>query len=347
MYKLMQEGMAKLKVPVVKIVSKQMPVFYNPVMKFNRDVTVLLLNTIDKWNMNIADPLAGSGVRSVRLLLELKTGKISSLGVNDHSSNACSKIKESLKLNKVKSKNATVSNCDANLFLLNSNGFDFIDVDPFGTPNPFLDCAVKRISREGILAVTATDTSALSGTYPKSCLRKYWAKPVRSELMHEIGLRILIRKVQLIGVQYDKALFPIFSFSKDHYMRVFFRCDKSKEETDNVLRQHGLFLDAGPMWLGKLWDEKLADKMAKENTVNENAKILRIIAEESLIDTVGFYDLHKIAKKEKIEIPRKLELLEKLRKKGYLASETHFSGTGIRSDIRIGELLDLLIITIQ
>src|SRR3990167_7119977 len=93
MYKLMQEGMAKLKVPVVKIVSKQMPVFYNPVMKFNRDVTVLLLNTIDKWNMNIADPLAGSGVRSVRLLLELKTGKISSLGVNDHSSNACSKIK--------------------------------------------------------------------------------------------------------------------------------------------------------------------------------------------------------------------------------------------------------------
>ncbi|MCU0373510.1 MAG: ATP-binding protein, partial [Ignavibacteria bacterium] len=42
-------------------------------------------------------------------------------------------------------------------------GFDYIDIDPFGSPCPFLDAAIKRLSRGGILAVTATDTSALAG----------------------------------------------------------------------------------------------------------------------------------------------------------------------------------------
>ena len=44
--------------------------------------------------------------------------------------------------------------------------------------------------------------------------------------MHEIGLRILIRRVQLAGSVYDKALIPILSYSKEHYMRVFFKCEK-------------------------------------------------------------------------------------------------------------------------
>ena len=73
---------------------------------------------------------------------------------------------------------------------MNSTGFDYIDVDPFGSPNPFLDAAIKRIARDGILAVTATDTAPLCGTYTNACRRKYWAVPLRNELMHEIGIRI-------------------------------------------------------------------------------------------------------------------------------------------------------------
>ena len=64
----MIESKALIKVSSVKTVSKEMDVFYNPVMKFNRDISILLLNSIDKDGLNIADPLAGSGVRSVRFL---------------------------------------------------------------------------------------------------------------------------------------------------------------------------------------------------------------------------------------------------------------------------------------
>lgn len=343
MDKVVKEGRAIVNVPVVKAVSKRMGVFYNPVMKFNRDISILLLNSIDKNKLNIADPLAGTGIRSIRFLLELKKNKIKAISINDYSKKAVQSIKNNISLNKIKKINKIIKkNEDANLFLLDSSGFDYIDVDPFGFPGPYLDSAVRRISREGILAVTATDTSALCGTYPKACVRKYWAVPLRNELMHEIGLRILIRRVQLIGAQYDKALVPVFSYSRDHYMRVFFRCDKSKEETDNVLNQHGMFENAGPLWKGALWDSKLVREMVKNNKIEENKKFLSIVQEESKINVIGFYDLHKLAKRHKVNIPRKHELIKRLRKSGYGASETHFSGVGVRSEIELKELLGII-----
>ena len=230
---IVNEGSAKIKIESARIVSKEMNVFYNPVMSLNRDISVLLLNSLDKKGMQLADPLAASGVRSIRFLLELNKNNIKKIFINDNSLESINSIKNNLKLNKIKyKKNPEISltNQDANMFLLNSSGFDYIDIDPFGTPNPFLDSACKRISREGILAVTATDTSALCGTFPKACMRKYWAVPDKSSAMHEIGLRILIRKIQLAAAQYDKALVPIFSYSKEHYMRVFLKNDKGKSK---------------------------------------------------------------------------------------------------------------------
>jgi tRNA (guanine26-N2/guanine27-N2)-dimethyltransferase len=249
-YKQLREGATAVRVPDVSKVSKEMEVFYNPVMKLNRDVTVLLLQVLGTARkrregsafpgFSIGSPLAGTGVRECRLLVELEKGLVKSVNINDYSEDAVKLINENLALNKKKmtSKAIAVSREDASLFLLNSKGFDHIDIDPFGTPNPFLDAACKRISREGVLAVTATDTSALAGTYPDACARKYWATPMRNHLMHEVGVRILIRKVQLVGAQYDKALLPIFSYSKDHYMRVFFLCTKGKKDVDEIIKQH-------------------------------------------------------------------------------------------------------------
>ena len=37
---------------------------------------------------------------------------------------------------------------------------------------------------------------------------------VRNHMMHELGLRILIRKIQLQGAQFDKALIPCLRITK-------------------------------------------------------------------------------------------------------------------------------------
>ncbi len=336
MYILTQEGKAKIKIAKGKITSK-LPIFYNPVMKFNRDLSILLLNSINKNNLQIALPLAGTGVRGIRFLLELKKQKIKNISFNDNNKNFLKIIKTNLKLNKIKKK-VNIFNEDANLFLLKSSGFDYIDIDPFGSPNPYLDSAIKRISRGGILAVTATDTSALCGTYINACKRKYWAQPLHSEIMHEIGLRILIRKIQLIAAQYDKALTPIFSYYKDHYMRAFLYCEKGKTKVTNILKQHSHFQNSGPIWTGNLWDTKLVNKMLKIAKEKELIKFLSIIKEESKIPVVGFYDTHKLSKK----IIKKEELIKKIKNKGYKASETHFKGEGIRSNIPEKVLLRII-----
>ena len=243
---------------------------------------------------------------------------------------------------------------DANLFLLNSNGFDYIDIDPFGTPNPFLDSAIKRISRQGILAITATDTAALCGTYPDACQRKYWATPNRTEIMHEIGLRILIRKCQLIGAQFDKALIPIFSYSIEHYMRIFFLCEKGKKKVDETLAKHGNFNNSGPMWLGSLWEEKIIEKMIlnyKKIYENNNSTIsskeienlLNKIKQESKINAIGFYHLPSVAKRNSLGVlPKQNAIIESIIKKGYVGSPTHFKENSIRTNISEKELSKII-----
>ncbi len=359
--KKLNEGKAVFYASTGKI-SKELKVFYNPIMKLNRDVSILLLNSINKSSLQIADILAGSGIRSIRFKKELKKGKIKSIHANDKSKKAVNIIKKNFRLNKTK---IPVHNKDANEFLLKSNGFDYIEVDPFGSPNPFLNSAIVRLSRNGILAVTATDTSALAGSHELACRRKYWAKPLKNELMHEIGTRILIRKIQLIGAQFEKALIPIFMHASDHYYRVYFICKKSKQEIAKLQKQHLYLLYckkclnikksyynldscckknmiwAGPLWTGKLWDKKLTKKMLK-NTDKSNlelVKLMNLIEKESKINTIGFIDTHKLAKAYKKPLPKHELMLKKIKSKGFKAAITHFKLTGIRTNIKKLSLL--------
>ncbi len=415
------EGKARILVTPAKKISKRMDVFYNPGMKLNRDIAVTLLNSLKLKKLRIADPLAGTGVRAIRFILELKKPVIERVDINDINPKAYALVKRNLKLNKfwenqklrpkgrsmslanklnaiilmsgvfdtqkvyslIKTKDRyprhkmsrytfcfnkkiKVHNEDANLFLMKSKGFDYIEIDPFGSPNPYLEFSVKRLSRGGILAVTATDTSALCGTSVNACLRKYWAFPLRNELMHETGLRILIRKIQLTGMQCDKALIPIFSHSTGHYTRAYLLCERSREMLNKIIKNQNFFLYcnkcfnrkvsdynnercslcdnsfsfAGPLWTGQLWDKKLAGDMLEtvykdSKNSKETAKLLQTISQESTISAVGFYDANKICSKLKLKTPKKEEIIGGITKEGFYASGTHFSNVGIKSDIDI------------
>ncbi|MBI4919087.1 tRNA (guanine(10)-N(2))-dimethyltransferase [archaeon] len=341
-----KEGEVEFYVSSEKKLSRKMPVFYNPVMSFQRDINIALLKSIDKKELKIADILAGSGVRSLRILKEVEGVKF--ILVNDGNPEAYKTIKKN-----IKDKRAEITNKNANVVLYEHPFFDYIDIDPFGSPNIFLDASIQRLNSKGILAVTATDTAALCGTYPEAGLRKYWAIPLRNELMHEMGVRILIRKVQLIGAQHEKALTPIFSHSTQHYMRVYFQCEKRKTQVDNVLKQHKWIhynektlehfisdnnkeknmKSAGPLWIGNLWDEKLVEKMIENS---EHKEFLKVILAEARINVVGFYDTHKFASLLKKSPPKKEILLK-------YGTETHFSYKGIKSKLSVEEFKKKLI----
>lgn len=332
---MIEEAGIKIDVEPTKKISKEMLVFYNPVMKFNRDISILVLKVFPC--KKIALPLSATGIRGIRILKELNNFNI--VFFNDYSAEAVKLIKHNLKLNGI-TKKFEITNQDANLFLLN-DGFDYIDIDPFGSPNPFLDSSLKAISRKGILAVTATDTAPLAGTYPKACLRKYWASPLRNEYMHETGLRILIRKCQLIGMQYEKALIPVLSYYKDHYYRIFFQVIKGKKRCDEIVLQHGLLNNSGPMFLGSLYDKKLIKNMIKLCKDEKLKTFLKIIEKE--IDVIGFYNLNMFGKELKLKrLPKMETLIEAIKKENYLASRTHFTGEGFKTNMPKKDLIKLL-----
>jgi tRNA (guanine26-N2/guanine27-N2)-dimethyltransferase len=334
MFKKIKEGKVKFYAPVENKISKELQVFYNPLMEYNRTSTIAVLNAINIKKMQIALPLAGTGVRALRIMKELNRGIIKSMHINDYDKVAVDLIKKNLALNKIKSK-CSFDCKDANLFFMESKGFDFIDIDPFGSPNKFLNSAIERLSRKGILAVTATDTGALCGTYHSACRRKYWAIPLHTEEMHEVGIRILIRKIQLIGVQFEKALTPILSFSKDHYMRIFLECKKSKKECDKIIKQHNLYKKSGPLWIGKLYDQEIIKKLQLDD------KFTEIIKKE--FDNVGFFDIPSICKKEHIKAGKKIDLIiQQIKNKGYNATRTQFSGQGVKTDISYDEFLKII-----
>ncbi|MBT3814935.1 hypothetical protein HOE37_00340 [Candidatus Woesearchaeota archaeon] len=364
--KLITEQTTKIKATLpTRDATKKQEVFYNPLMKSNRNLSIVLLNSISNKEMGLALPLAGSGIRGLRFLKELKKGKLNHLYLNDRKETFEKTIKENLKLNSLKTNKINISTQDAEQFLLSQHcdescGYmDYIDIDPFGTPNPFISVAVNKIKRNGILAITATDTAALTGTYPKVTKRKYWARSLRNYMMHEIGLRILIRKVQLQGIQFDKAMVPILAYHKDHYFRIYFRSEKGKEKCDELIKHHQYLLfcpqclnhkasnynlgkcecvsnfdRAGPLWTGKLFDSKLIAKMAKNNPFPEEQKFLDLLKGESKKDMVGFYDLHVIGKKYKLE-PKKMDLMLKKLK----GVRTHFSKNGVKTDKGIKEII--------
>ena len=327
-------------------------------MAFNRDIAILLLKALNKKNLRIADILAGSGIRGARFLKELSAAIVEHIAFNDIHKDFKKTITTTIKLNKLPQKKISVCNKDASLFLLESQGFDYIDIDPFGSPNQYVDAAIKRISREGILAITATDTSALAGSHHNACTRKYWAEPHHNELMHEIGIRILIRKVQLIGAQYDKALEPLFVHATKHYYRIYVVCSKGKKAVDSVLKQHLFFLfchqctyrtisrtnqntcpsckhvlaSAGPLWTGLLWRQQLVKRMCVLNKNDGLKSFLKIILNESCSNKIGFYALPRLCSLLHVAVPPRDDIIDFLYQKRFSCTPTHFSVDGLKTE---------------
>ena len=264
-------------------------------------------------------------------LKELGKSLIEDFTINDANPHAISLIKKNLKANKIPLKKVKLTKLTADQLLAQGRMYDYIDIDPFGSPNPFLDLSCKHIRNEGILAVTATDTAPLCGARPEACERKYWSKPSRTAPMHEFAVRILIRKVQLIAAQYERAAMPILSVAMQHYVRVWFVMKRGKKKIDALLAQHGEVEGKGPFWLGSLHEEGLAKKMYPL-VPKDLQNMLTTLDAESKIHSIGLYDIHELSSELRIgEIPPFAKVMDAIKESGKQASRTIFCDTGIRT----------------
>lgn len=353
------EGLTKLVVPVAHSArgpgKRQGRVFYNEQMKFNRDLTIMLLNALDLSGKEILDSMAGTGVRGVRIANEVR--KDLEVSVNDRDTEAFRYIQENARLNELG--NCHALNSDMRC-LLSERSFDYVDVDPFGTPVPYVTSAIEGCKRRGILGVTATDTAPLAGTYPKKCARRYGARSIRCPFGHELGLRILIGYLVRKAAELDRGVRPILCFYADHYFRLYVGLPESAGEADRSLSQLGYIqynpetgsrsyapdrgseTTVGPIWGGSLYDRSILDSMDVNEGLAERArceKYLETWREE--LDVPYFFDNDELASRLHASPPPMSRLLERIREVGS-ASRTHFSPKGFKTDLSLTELTEIV-----
>ncbi len=86
--------------------------------------------------------------------------------------------------------------------------FSIVDLDPYGSPAPFLDAAVQCVADGGLLLITCTDMAVLCGNHSETCHAKYGSISLKSKFCHEMVCLYL--KLFLRSHSPNIMLFPLF-----------------------------------------------------------------------------------------------------------------------------------------
>jgi tRNA (guanine26-N2/guanine27-N2)-dimethyltransferase len=350
------------------------PVFYNPLMAFNRDIAVLALRVYQRRvqrSLGVCEPFTGCGVRGIRFGKEVQN--VNHLVLNDLNPQAINLTRFNVERNGLSYK-ITIQQLDAHALLSRHSHpkkrFDVLDLDPFGSPSPFLDSAVRAIKKGGLLALTATDMAPLCGVKPPACVRKYLGKPLRTEYCHEVAVRLLLNALILTAATHDLGVTVLLSHSTDHYIRVYTQIFPGAQKANDAIGRLGYLVHcfqclnrrwtmglsnfpprtcdvcggrmgvAGPLWMGNLFDNDFCREMIEEARsveLSERRRVLRLL--NIILTEIGgpptYFVVDKIS--ENLGLPglSKTALIENLVDSGYQATETHFNPRGIRSNAPI------------
>jgi tRNA (guanine26-N2/guanine27-N2)-dimethyltransferase len=376
------EGTTKVLVPVPPQDATFPPsaaaVFYNPEMELNRDINVaatsafverlLSRKKIPREEIRYVDAFSASGIRGLRIAGEVGIHAT----MNDWSLDAFELIKENIEINGLEEK--TLATRKSANVLLHEKKFHIVDVDPFGTPSPFLDAASASV--QSMLSVTATDTAPLCGAHLNSGIRKYAAVPLNTEYHSEMGLRILLGSCARELAKHEKGMLPLLSHVTRHYVRTYLEIIPGAKQADRTLKSMGFSIHcqtcgfrgpvyglsvhiekecpvcgaltqiAGPMWLGPFREPDFCNETISElevhplNTKDKAKKLITLCRDE--LDIPMFYDQHIICKELGVSAIGMETLVEAVKAHGFEASRTHFSGTSFRTDAPIDRIKEII-----
>lgn len=372
-----QEGKTRVLVPNLekykvekKIEPAHAPVFYNPAMEVNRSISVLAIETyrrmFDLKTMTICEPLAGTGVRGLRYVNEINS--VSKVILNDIDDRAYKLIRLNVEHLSVSDK-VDVYKEDASALLLTIRSkyiIDVVDIDPFGSPIPFIHAALRAVRHLGLLCVTATDVGVLVGRYPHKCIRRYGAKPIRAvPFSKEIGLRILIGTIARIALEFDYGVKPLLAYYEGHYYRAFLLVGKDTADARECVENLGFLIynpedgsrtfvrtypvapgsgAYGPMWIGKLIDPEFARELSRVleeyDYLKSNRKVselVQLFREEAYLSNVVYMTSSEVCRGLGSEISAST-IVSLLRELGHDACRTHFDKRAFRTTLSLSEV---------
>ncbi len=354
-------------------------IFYNPRMVVNRDIAVAVLRWLVSNGKDTAlDLMAASGVRALRFAMETDASRVLA---NDRNPLCVAIIRRNVLLNGLR-KRVRVSCYDANLLAeklsVEGDRYWMVDLDPFGSPVPFLSSAMKAVRNEGILAVTATDEPPLFGIKRDKLLRAYGVWGKKTEYCKEFGLRVLIGYAVREAAKQDLVARPILGHVTGHYVRIYLLLYRGAEEANELLKEgmgwieqcfncgniglvrgmseipeRGVCIDCGselvpmgPLWISDFMNVEIAKEVLELLPVESigfkvSNKILTTLIEESGLPPF-FYSLERESSRLKLPTPPTNDVLKELRSIGFKAVRSHINDKGVKTDAPISKLREMI-----
>ncbi len=345
-------------------------VFYNPKMQFCRSMSSLAVGAIEQ-DLEVIDAFCASGIRGIRYAKE--NPNVKKLTSIDIDKGAISLVKKNSKLNKLKLKSV--------LGNISKVAFDYVgdlvELDPFGTPSPYIFDAMRYFNPKKVayISATATDVAVLCGGKVAPCMKNYHARPLNCSFTHEIGLRILIKRIIEVASEFNFGSIPLVSFSDQHYLKTIIKLVRSADLADESLNSLGYISIcqkcgyrtsskfpiskceycsdnalsyAGPLWPGQIHQK---DFLSKMKSLNDNRNYLD---KQKISDFLSFFDnevelppfyynIHELCKLHKIQpVPTMKALLEYFSKNNIIARKCHYSPISIKSDAKYSDVVRLL-----
>ncbi len=312
-------------------------------MDLDRDLAVAVVRahfppappTRRGWETN-----AATGVRGLRLLGEAERfGAFRLSEANDRSFSVLAR-------NSSERPGATAVQEDARRpTFAEGTRFDYVDVDPYGSPLPFLDAAFASLEPGGLLAVTATDMMVLAGAQPSATRRLYGAEPVRGRLGPEAGLRILLGRLARTARRNGQSVRPLLGYVGEHHVRAFVVVGPATHRADPVETIDRAAFDGpslgtgapvGPLWVGPLGDPALLSRIDVPATAaapRELSRLLELLRGEAAVHRPFFYEANTLASALGLERPAALSRLrEALSELGFPSARTHVRPEGLKTD---------------
>lgn len=352
-------------------------VFYNPKMSFNRDFAILFASShfLSSRHLRVCDPMTATGVRAARYVLECPN--VTSVVAADNQSETVAVASSTIRLNGLAEK-ITVVESDANLILLNhlKERFDLVDLDPFGSPAPYFECALRATLDGGVVAATATDMGPLTGARARACSRKYGITPIRTEFEKEVAIRILSANLAISAGRLELGIEVVFSHASDHYARIYAAVRKGRALANLSARSLGFLeycpeclmrvarssLDTirnecencgaktkvgGPIWLGHLWSPHTVQTMVERTPFLRSSRLSEIQNILTLIDgeqkeSPFYYRTDAFSSKLSLRPPAVKRVLASLHEAGFRVSRTHFHANGFRTNATCREIVSIL-----
>ncbi len=366
------EGNTKILVPKESVNEKvppKQPIFFNPRAKLNRDFSIIAYTAFLK-NFNypkiFLDGLSGLGARGLRVANEVKG--IEKVIVNDLNPSALELATRSAFLNKLKNFEISENEVCRFFSLYSKKGIraSIVDVDPFGSPSKFIDCAIRATMHGGLFSVTATDLQVLHGLFPKACKRRYYGTPIKTEYGNEISIRLILGCIAFVAARFDIQIIPLFVENEMHYYRTYVRILKRADQEENLgyiihctscgNRQVSLLAKnecelctsknriAGPLWIGSLFEKKFVKSMLENVAQLTVDKKCEKILEKCLLEAempATYFTLDEIASKMQSAPISMNNAISKLQKNGFDSSPTSLNNTGFRTNAKINQILEV------